>query len=140
MLCFLFCTSGTVPEGLVLPIWHFWDCTRKCGVAYSVILRLYQKVWCCLFGPSGIVPEDVAFPIWHFCDTIGMFVLRIWQFCVCNRRFGVSYFVLLVLYQKVWFCLFCTSGTEPTGVVLTILYFCDCTRRCGVDYLALLGL
>jgi len=68
MWCCLFGTSGTLPKGVVLPIWYFWYCTRRCGVAYLVLLGLYQKMLFCLFCTSETLPEDVVLPIWYFGD------------------------------------------------------------------------
>jgi len=125
-MCCLVCTYGTVPVDVVLSILYFGDCTRRCGVVYFVLRRLYRKMWCCLFGTSGIVAEDVLLLIWYFWDI--------------TRRCGVAYLVLLIMYQKMWFCLFGTSGTVPEDVILSILYFEDSTRRCSFAYLVLRGL
>jgi len=84
----LFCTSGIVAEDVVLPIWYFWDITKRCGVAYLVLLVLYQKMWCCLFGTFGTVPEDVVLSILYFGDS--------------TRRCGVAYLVLRGLYNLLY--------------------------------------
>jgi len=96
MWCCLFCTSGTVPEDVVLSILYLEDCTRRYGVACLELRRLYQRVWCCLFGTSDTVTEDVCL----FC-TYGTVpedvVLSILYFGDCTGRCGFAYFVLLGL-------------------------------------------
>ena len=101
--CRLFVTSETVPNVMVLPVWYFCDCTRRCGAAYLVLLELYQKMWFCLFGSSGTVPEYVVLPIWHFYNFKQYVVLSIWHF---------------------WYF------TED--MVLPIWHFWNCTRICGI--------
>ena len=147
----LYCIDGVVSKIVVCCVsLQIRECAR-CGYYYTVLMVLYQRLWCVVFpsrsesvhvvgttilylwccikdcGVMCVPPDQRVCTLWALLYCIDGVVSKIVVCCVCLQirecaRCGYYYTVLMVLYQRLW-CVVCPSRSESVHVVgTTILY------------------